>query len=88
VGITDPETLTGWGIAVLLLLMLMLGWIQPSRTVRDKEALLQKQIDNLTKSVEYLTEANNILTRSVDRLSDLTGNTNEVVSAVTQRQSQ
>lgn len=78
----DFETASGWALAVLLVLMMFTGLIEPKRSVNEKIRILEKQNSNLEESVVYLRQANASLTESVRAFADLTRNTNQVVTSI------
>lgn len=71
----DYNELSGWGLAVILIVLLMSGWILPRWT-------LNKILAEKEKTIEYLIASNDLLSKSVEELLTLTRNTNAVVTSL------
>lgn len=71
----DYNELSGWGLAIILVILLMGGWILPRWT-------LNKILAEKEKTIKYLIASNDLLSTSVEELLTLTRNTNAVVTSL------
>jgi hypothetical protein len=80
--IMDYGQVSGWALAVILILMMFSGLIEPRRSVSYKLKVKDEQITDLKAAIEIKDELISLQTRTISEMSPLLANQNDVLKSI------